>query len=314
MKNNLLTKSNLPTISGNNTLNPFFVTGLTDAEGCFTASIYKALKLKMGWRVITSFKIALHQRDLALLKQLQVFFGGIGTITFDKATNSYSFRVTSLSDLKNIIIPHFKNYPLISQKAADFLLFEQIVELMLAGEHLTKDGLNKIVAIKASMNLGLSDVLKAEFSHIVPVNRPIIETTEIADPNWISGFTSGEGNFDAMIRKYPNKIGFRVSVRFRIGQHIRDHNLMLLIKNWFGVGIVEIPSNKASCNVVVTKISDISHKIIPFFNQYPIIGIKSLDFIDWSKIANLMDKGSHLTVEGLNEIRKIRAGMNSSRK
>jgi hypothetical protein len=39
-----------------------------------------------------------------------------------------------------------------------------------------------------------------------------------------------------------------------------------------------------------------------------------LDFIEWSKIANLMDKGSHLTVEGLNEIRKIRAGMNSSRK
>jgi hypothetical protein len=48
MKNNLLTKSNLPTISGNNTLNPFFVTGLTDAEGCFTASIFKALNLKMG--------------------------------------------------------------------------------------------------------------------------------------------------------------------------------------------------------------------------------------------------------------------------
>src|SRR5215469_15619827 len=32
-------------------LNPFFVTGLIDAEGCFCTTIYKNKTLKTGWRV-----------------------------------------------------------------------------------------------------------------------------------------------------------------------------------------------------------------------------------------------------------------------
>ena len=37
------------------------------------------------------------------------------------------------------------------------------------GEHLTIEGLQKIVAIKASMNRGLSDKLKQAFPNIIPV-------------------------------------------------------------------------------------------------------------------------------------------------
>lgn len=51
--------------------------------------------------------------------------------------NESSFRVNSLQDLTNIIIPHFLKYPLISQKAADFYLFSQIVSLMNNKVHLT---------------------------------------------------------------------------------------------------------------------------------------------------------------------------------
>ena len=38
-----------------------------------------------------------------------------------------------------------------------------------AKEHLTIEGLHKIVAIKASMNWGLSDELKKEFPNIILV-------------------------------------------------------------------------------------------------------------------------------------------------
>lgn len=54
------------------------------------------------------------------------------------------------------IIEHFDNYPLITQKQGDYLLFREAVKLMLRNEHLTLQGLEKILAIKASMNLGLS--------------------------------------------------------------------------------------------------------------------------------------------------------------
>ena len=64
----------------------------------------------------------------------------------------------------------------------------------------------------------------------------------------------------------------------------------------------------------VTKLDDIVNQIIPFFNKYPIIGVKSKDFKDFSKAAELIIHKKHLTHEGLEQIRKIKAGMNRKRK
>ncbi len=125
---------------------------------------------------------------------MQEFFG-CGVIVNKKTRNEASFRVNSLQDLTNIIIPHFSNYPLLSQKAADFLLFTKIVKLINNKVHLTEDGLQQIINIRASMNTGLSDLQKSEFSNYNLVARPIISSTEILDPNWIAGFASGEGCF-----------------------------------------------------------------------------------------------------------------------
>ena len=63
---------------------------------------------------------------------------------------------------------------------------------------------------------------------------------------------------------------------------------------------------------MVTKISDISEKIIPFFKKHPVIGVKALDFGDWCEVAEMIKNKEHLTVEGpfLDKIKKIPAGMN----
>jgi hypothetical protein len=58
----------------------------------------------------------------------------------------------------------------------------------------------------------------------------------------------------------------------------------------------------------------LTEKIIPFFVKYSIIGVKSLDFYDWCKVAELMKEKKHLTNEGLTQIRKIKAAMNTGRK
>ena len=54
---------------------------------------------------------------------------------------------------------------------------------MLNKEHLTKDGLIKIVAIKASINRGLSEKLKSAFPDVVPVVRPLLKNLTVKDPN-----------------------------------------------------------------------------------------------------------------------------------
>ena len=57
-------------------------------------------------------------------------------------------------------------------------------------EHLTLEGLRKIISIKASLNLGLSDELKVAFPRIVAVIRPLILDKKIPSPEWMAGFTS----------------------------------------------------------------------------------------------------------------------------
>jgi hypothetical protein len=95
---------------------------------------------------------------------------------------------------------------LLTQKAADFILFQRAVQLILNKAPLTVAGLQKIINIRASMNLGLTELLKSNFINTVPVDRPKILTNKIPDKNWLSGFVSGEGNFDVNIQKSKKKI------------------------------------------------------------------------------------------------------------
>jgi hypothetical protein len=66
-------------------------------------------------------------------------------------------------------------------------------------------------------------------------------------------------------------------------------------------------------NLTIEKFSDITRIIIPFFIKYPILGVKSQDFSDFVKIADLIRDKEHLTEDGLDKIIKIKSGMNKGR-
>ena len=50
-------------------------------------------------------------------------------------------------------------------------------------EHLTLEGVQKIVSIKAVLNKGLPDNLKTAFPDIVPSLRPQVISQKILNPN-----------------------------------------------------------------------------------------------------------------------------------
>lgn len=254
----------------------------------------------------------LHKRDLSLLLQLQEFLGGIGSIHIRSNLDLVNYSIDSKKDLTNLI-NHLEKYPLLTQKAADFILFKEVVKLMNNKEHLSIEGLYKIINLKASMNKGLSDFLKSEFNDFTPVERQVINTENIPDPNWISGFVTGEGNFDIKISHSRSKTGYRVQLRFRISQHERDKYLMESIIKYLGTGKLYKYPDKAAVVITIFKLSDITNIIIPLFEINPLLGVKLLDYLDWYKVAKLMNENSHLTLEGLNLIRKIKSGMNRGR-
>jgi hypothetical protein len=94
-------------------LNPQFITGLVNAEGCFTLGFFKSDKYKLDYQIQAIFKITLHKKDLDLLSQVKDYFG-IGKITRHGNT-TLQYTVKSLKDL-DIILAHFDKYPLLSQK------------------------------------------------------------------------------------------------------------------------------------------------------------------------------------------------------
>ena len=165
------------------------------------------------------------------------------------------------------------------------------------------------------MNLGLSDALKTEFPGHIPVIRPEIKNDDVKlDPYWVSGFISAEGNFDVRMPSTNSKLGYRVQLRFRITQHSRDIKLMEKFVEFFESGKIYKYNGKSAVSFTIVNFSDISSKIIPLINKYPIVGVKLYDYLDWCKIHNLMINRFHLTVEGINSIREIKLGMNTGRK
>ena len=91
------------------------------------------------------------------------------------AGSTASFRVTSLREMIGVIIPHFDKYPLITQKRADYLLYKQAIMLIAEKKHLTEEGLQELVNIRASVNFGLSEELNNVFPNTVGVDRLLVE-------------------------------------------------------------------------------------------------------------------------------------------
>jgi hypothetical protein len=83
--------------------------------------------------------------------------------------------------------------------------------------------------------------------------------------------------------------------------------------SYLNCGVIETPKNRSEVRFVVYKFKDIQTKIIPYFNSYPLQGVKKEDFKDFNRVADLMENKSHLSSEGLQKIKLIKANMNRDR-
>ena len=136
-------------------------------------------KYKFRYKITYVFAISLHLKDLAVLQNIQKTLGVGKIVTLRE--DAVQFRVESLENL-SVIIDHFNRYPLQTKKQLDFKLFKLALTYLKNKEHLTSEGLKILIAIKASMNKGLTDELKALFPDITPMIKPKPETGLTIDP------------------------------------------------------------------------------------------------------------------------------------
>ena len=129
-------------------LDPNWVVGFTDAEGCFHVSVLKHPEMTVGYQVLPEFVVVQHERDVQILYALKRFFG-YGVVRRNHA-DRMCYRVRSLDGLK-YICDFFLKHPLKTKKNVEFRKFRRIVEMMRQGKHLTKDGLREIVRVAMQM-------------------------------------------------------------------------------------------------------------------------------------------------------------------
>ena len=72
-------------------LNPWFIIGFIDGEGCFFINVTKNKKYKTDFKVELSLVIMLHKKDKALLKEIKNFFN-VGSI-YKHESKLIQFRV-----------------------------------------------------------------------------------------------------------------------------------------------------------------------------------------------------------------------------
>lgn len=97
----------------------------------------------------------------------------------------------------------------------------------------------------------------------------------------MAGFTSGDGSFYIIIRVNKKfKVGYRTEIAFSITQHSRDFHLLGKFISFFNCGTLTKDTRNPVYYFLVSDIREIVEKIIPFFQEYNILGVKSEDFKD----------------------------------
>jgi hypothetical protein len=261
----------------------WFFTGFTEAEGCFNINIYKTKAGKFTAKL--RFSIAIMENDSELLNKIKNYLN-CGIISKPRSNDMIHLTISKISDINNIIIPHFKNYPLRGSKFQDFNSWCLAAEIITSKSHLTSEGIVKLQDLFKNMNrsrISLEDYLPSHCNKNSPDYIPI-------NGNYISGFIAGDGS----IGIFQHSLTFDSPNFCRIYLSLTQHknNLFLIneIKSYFKV---EIKTKVQINNTIQLSIENkelFRSVIIPFFNEYPLYGIKLNNLNKIIKILSLITK------------------------
>ena len=118
--------------------NPQWLAGFATGEGCFFIKNTKSSNSKQGVSIQLKFQLTQHYRDELLMRSLIDYFKS-GNVF--KNQDTYIFEVSKFACINSIIIPFFKEYPILGSKNRYFSDWVQVVELVNNKVHLTKEGL-----------------------------------------------------------------------------------------------------------------------------------------------------------------------------
>lgn len=115
------------------------------------------------------------------------------------------------------------------------------------------------------------------------------------NPGWISAFATGEGCFTTSYVISNRALwGFWPQLEFSVTQSLIDLELLQAIKEYFG-DIGGVYDKGTGIGVYkVRSLTDLSSVIVPYFNQYPPLGRKAINYNIWLEALELISLKAHV--------------------
>lgn len=136
---------------------------------------------------------------------------------------------------------------------------------------------------------------------------------------WFAGFTDADGSFGIDLRLKTRK---SVGCQFQINQRMQDPKSGLYYGALFNniacalnVKLYTIMEKKSGRYYYVIKASSIRSKDVlrNYFDTYPLLTSKFLDYNDWCKVDDLMRKKNTEKISSFDIISELKNGMNKNR-
>ncbi len=133
---------------------------------------------------------------------------------------------------------------------------------------------------------------------------------------YLAGFIDGEGCFSVSIRRSKfAHLRWTINPLFQVYQHKDNSKVLFLCKDVFGCGYVSQKGGNPSCfTYCVDKISDLTQKVIPFFDIHQLVGEKYDNFLLFKQIVIELEKKTHKTKEGFLYLSELAFRMNRNGK
>ena len=130
-----------------------------------------------------------------------------------------------------------------------------------------------------------------------------MQEVDVETGNYLAGFAEGEGCFYVGVHPTTNvTLGLQVIPEFHVSQNAERREVLDLISCRLGCGRIRA-NHRASADTtlvyVVRRREDLLTRVIPFFETQPLLSSKQRDFLAFAGIVRAMDRGEHLTNEGL---------------
>jgi len=100
-------------------INPYWIVGFIDGEGCFHVSVSKNKSSKLGYQVTLEFSITQHIRDRKLMEKFIEFFG-CGYVVNDTPMK-LQYRIRDRKQLSENLFPFIDHNSLLTVKSLDYL-------------------------------------------------------------------------------------------------------------------------------------------------------------------------------------------------